>query len=226
MCTSTLFKPLILIHFRFFDIEQAWRSVHEVLHLQPGSPIFSTFIALWYWCDDIARPPALLIIKPLRGTNDGHYASIKRIVHFWRPYYALALWFKGLVELHWVLICESDNVAIPVIISLIDLCFYILATTLKSVIKCTRESQLRLGTFNVYIIVHAGIILKGRSTTILAKIRLRALNRANLIWTCLMIIGRQVVNGVERISVSLVLQLLVQGFIMVDIPDVEVRVGA
>ena len=81
-------------------------------------------------------------------------------------------------------------------------------------------------SFYVYIIVHTAIILESRSSTILTKIGLWALNRPNLIRSCLVVIRCQVVDGVKRISVSLVLQLLVQRFIQVDVPDVEVWVGA
>ena len=55
-------------------------------------------------CDDIALPPALLIVIPLRRAYDRYYAGIERIVHFWRLNNAFTLWFKLLIELHWALI--------------------------------------------------------------------------------------------------------------------------
>ena len=119
------------------------------------------------WCDNIARPPTLLIIILLRGTNDGYNACIKRIVHFWWLNYAFTLRFKRLVKVHRVRVRVSNKIAVPVIVSLIDVCFFILSITVISFIKLTRESLLCMSTFNVYIIVHIVIILEGRSSTIL-----------------------------------------------------------
>ena len=118
-------------------------------------------------CDNIARPPALSIVILLRGTNDGHYACIKRIEHFRRLNYAFTRRFKRLVKMHHVGGCVSDKVAIPVIVSLIDICFYIFSITVIPFIKLTWESLLCMSTFNVYFIVHTAIILESRSSTIL-----------------------------------------------------------
>ena len=132
-----------------------------------------------------------------------------------------------MVVLHWVRICVSDEVTIPVIVSVIDNCLVISIAALIAVIKRAREPQLWLCAIDVYLVIDAVVVLEGRgSTVILSEIWLRAINRPNLIWTCLMVVWRQVVDGVERIALPLVLQLLVHGLIIVDVLDVEVRAGA